>query len=81
MTTKRPLSRCEASLYLLEKYGIKQAVGTLARKAVMGGGPRFRRGGRFPIYSVDELDLWAEKYLSKCVGTTSELANVRRTRA
>ena len=39
------------------------------------GGPAFRRAGKFPIYSRDDLDAWAKQRLGKLVHSTSEFAN------
>ncbi len=46
MPLNRRLRRSEAATYLLETHGIRRAVGTLAKLAVVGGGPRFRVAGR-----------------------------------
>jgi len=81
MSNHRPLRRSEAAAYLLETHGIHRAVGTLAKLAVVGGGPRFRVAGRTPLYSTDDLDAWAESILSPPVGSTSELSEWRERRA
>ena len=80
MSIKRPLRRKEASRYLDEIHGISRAVGTLAKLAVVGGGPRFRVAGRTPLYSTDDLDAWADSILSPPVGSTSELRQYRAER-
>ena len=80
MPLNRPLRRAEASIYLLETYGIRRAVGTLAKLAVIGGGPRFRVAGRTPLYTTDDLDSWAESILSPPVNSTSELQKYRAER-
>jgi hypothetical protein len=46
---------------------------TLAKLAVIGGGPLFRKAGRFPLYEILELDRFARGKLSPLVGSTSEL--------
>lgn len=71
MTAKR--NRREASRYLEEKYGIRAKPATLAKYASVGGGPRFRRAGRFPVYDTEDLDAWAAGKLSRVVSSTSEL--------
>ncbi len=81
MSHNRRLRRAEAAPYLLETHGIGRAVGTLAKLAVVGGGPRFRVAGRTPLYSTDDLDAWAESILSPPVGSTSELSEWRERRA
>ncbi len=80
MSFNRPLRRSEAATYLLETHGIRRAVGTLAKLAVVGGGPCFRVAGRTPLYSTDDLDAWAESILSPLVRSTSELRDHRAGR-
>ena len=81
MSFNRRLRRSEAANYLLETHGIRRAVGTLAKLAVVGGGPRFRVAGRTPLYSADDLDAWADSILSPPVSSTSELRQFRAERA
>ena len=81
MSNHRPLRRAEAVIYLSEEHGIRRAVGTLAKLAVVGGGPRFRVAGRTPLYSIDDLDAWVESILSPPVRSTSELREHRARRA
>jgi hypothetical protein len=66
------LRRREASAYLREQHGICRAPATLAKLAVIGGGPRFRHVGRVPIYPVIELDAYAAAI------TSAEVFNIRR---
>jgi len=63
--------RSQASQYLLEKWGISRAPGTLAKLAVTGCGPRFQLDGRVPLYPIDELDRFAESVLSPLKSSTS----------
>ncbi len=81
MPLNRRLRRAEASTYLFEAHGIQRAVGTVAKLAVVGGGPRFRVAGRTPLYTTDDLDAWAESILSPLVSNTSELREHRDRRA
>ncbi len=81
MALNRRLRRSEAATYLLETHGIRRAVGTLAKLAVVGGGPCFRVAGRTPLYTTDDLDAWAESILSPLVSNTSELREHRARRA
>lgn len=69
----RPLRRAEASAYLLERHGIQRRPATLAKLAVIGGGPIFRRAGRVPLYSPTDLDEFAARITSAPVHSTSEL--------
>ncbi len=73
MPDNRRLRRAEAVIYLFETHGIQRAVGTLAKLAVVGGGPRFRVAGRTPLYETDDLDAWVDSILSPLVNNTSEL--------
>lgn len=67
------LKRKAASEYLREQHGIIRKPNTLAKLATTGGGPKFRKDGRFPVYSPAELDRWVEQQLSPLVASTSEL--------
>ena len=67
------LRRADAARYLREAYGIPCVATTLAKYACIGGGPAFRKAGKFPIYSRGDLDAWANQRLGKRVCSTSEL--------
>ena len=69
------LRRTEASSYLKESWGINRTAGTLAKLAVIGGGPRFQLAGRIPLYPENELDRWAESILSPLKSSTSDRGN------
>jgi hypothetical protein len=79
MATCKNLRRKAASQYLEEQYGIHRAPATLAKLAVIGGGPPFRRDGRIPLYSVDDLDEWATSRLGALMRSTSEIVPMRST--
>jgi hypothetical protein len=64
MSNRRLLRRKAASKYLDDVHGIPRAPSTLAKLAVIGGGPTFRRVGRVPLYSTDDLDDWVASKLS-----------------
>jgi len=64
--------RSEASIYLKERWSVSRTPGTLAKLAVIGGGPRFQLDGRIPLYPEDELDSWAESILSPLKSSTSD---------
>jgi hypothetical protein len=72
MRTQKLLRRKAASDYLRETHGLERAPSTLAKLAVIGGGPIFRRAGRIPLYSSEDLDVWAESLLSAPMRSTSE---------
>ena len=67
------LRRSEASAYLQAEWGVVRRPATLAKLAVTGGGPRFQRAGRVPLYATSDLDAWAEALLSPSVRSTAEL--------
>jgi hypothetical protein len=73
------LRRGRAAEYLLERYGAYTAE-TLAKLASIGGGPRFRKMGRFPVYTRDDLDAWANARMSAPVSSTAELSQQRARR-
>lgn len=71
--SQHPLRRSEASAYMFERYGIRRSPDTLAKLAVIGGGPLFFRVGRYPFYSPADLDAWVASFTSEKVHTTKEL--------
>lgn len=73
VTTKTYLRRDKAAQYLQERFGAYTAE-TLAKLACVGGGPRFQKLGRYPVYTLEELDAWAESRMSLPVCSTSELS-------
>lgn len=70
------LRRADAAAYLQERYGVG-TTGTLAKLAVVGGGPRFRLLGRFPVYTRDDLDAWMNSRLSGPATNTAEAGSNR----
>lgn len=75
---KRPyLNREAASAYLLERYGIQRRPQTLAKMAVSGSGPKYRKLGRTPLYNPDDLDLWVTEALGPSRRSTSDMGEGR----
>src|SRR3954462_7461892 len=72
MASPRYLRRKQAAQYLNDVWGIPTARSTLAKKAVVGGGPAFHSAGRIPLYSPEELDRYAKAKLGKPRKSTSE---------
>jgi hypothetical protein len=68
------LRRDEAASYVRAKYGFPCSKQWLARLAVIGGGPAFRKAGRFPLYDTPDLDAWAQSKIGPRVQTTAELS-------
>jgi hypothetical protein len=58
--------------------GYPTAPATLARKASVGGGPKFSKWGRLPIYRWADALEWAQSRLSPPVASTSELDCLRQ---
>lgn len=73
---KRNLRRKEASDYLREAYGIPCAPATLAKMVSIGGGPRYHKVNRSPLYPVSELDAWAQRRLGLLRSSSSDSLNV-----
>ena len=57
------MRRGDAANYLQARCGLYTA-GTLAKLACVGGGPRYRKLGHFPVYTQEDLDNWIEGRLS-----------------
>jgi hypothetical protein len=64
--------RKAASAYLLEKHGVSRKPSTLAKLAVVGGGPVMIYDGNIPLYPEDGLDAYADAVLSAPVTSTSQ---------
>jgi hypothetical protein len=71
MESQKFLRRKQTGEYLLSKYGFG-AERTLDKLAVTGGGPEFRKAGRFPVYMPEALDAWALSKIGGPVRSTSE---------
>jgi len=66
----RYMRREPASRYLSDIWGIDRAPSTLAKLACIGGGPKYSKAGRIPLYKPEDLDAWARSL----VGQTAEAA-------
>jgi hypothetical protein len=75
-TNSKPfyLSRRRAALFLEGAYGARISPDTLAKMAVRGNGPPFRKLGQHVVYEPADLTAWAESRLSAKVHSTSGLA-------
>ncbi len=63
METKRFINRGQAADYLTGQ-GLPVAKTTLQKLATVGGGPAYRRFGKYAVYSTDDLDAWAQEKLT-----------------
>jgi hypothetical protein len=75
LVPRRMPRRREAAKYVRDTWGVPCAEKTLAKLAVIGGGPPFRRYGRAPLYEPDQLDSWVRSKLSPPITSTSESRN------
>jgi hypothetical protein len=69
---KRDMTRAETAQYITDHW-FPHSPKTLAKLAVTGGGPPFRKAGRVPLYSEPLVDEWAESKISPLVRSTTEL--------
>jgi len=67
------LRRSDAATYITERYGFPCPRQWLAKLAVIGGGPVFRKAGRYPVYEPGELDRWAGARIGPRQRSTSEV--------
>jgi hypothetical protein len=74
LVPRRLLRRAEAAFYVTENWGYPLSPKTLAKLAVVGGGPKFRKASRFPLYEVVDLDDWVRSKLTRPVTSTSALS-------
>jgi hypothetical protein len=72
MEIHKLLGRKAASKYLFDVHGVVRAPSTLAKDAVMGGGPAFHRMGRFPVYTPAGLDEYVASKLSGPMRSNSD---------
>jgi hypothetical protein len=73
MASPKYLRRRQAARYLNDEWGLPTAASTLAKKAVVGGGPAFHSAGRIPLYSILELDRYAKAKLGNPRRSTSDV--------
>lgn len=72
---RRLRNRKDAAAYVKENYGRPCTASYLAKLAVKGEGPRYRKiNGRWAVYDEPDLDSWALSQLGPIVGSTSEVA-------
>jgi hypothetical protein len=59
-TPSKYLRRAAAAHYVRTTWGMPCSPKWLAKLAVVGGGPIYRKAGRFPLYAASDLDVWVE---------------------
>jgi hypothetical protein len=67
------MRRKQASEYLFQEHGVSLSPATLAKLAVVGGGPSFRKDGPFPLYERSGLDIFATARLGPLRASTSDM--------
>ena len=72
-STVRYLRRTDAAEYVRNRYGFPCSTQWLAKLAVVGGGPVFRKAGRTPLYLPTDLDDWATARIGAPQRSTSDL--------
>ena len=75
--SKRFLRRAEAATHVTNRYGFPCSRQWLAKLAVVGGGPVFRKAGRYPIYDPADLDRWAQARIGPVQRSTSDGARAQ----
>ena len=66
------LRRKQAASYVRDVWGLPCAHQTLAKLAVLGGGPIYRKAGRYPLYLIEDLDRWAQGKIGSPQSSTSQ---------
>jgi hypothetical protein len=74
--TARFLRRAQAADYVQTAYGFPCSRQWLAKLAVTGGGPIYRKAGRTPIYAPADLDAWAMERIGAPQRSTSEVRSL-----
>jgi hypothetical protein len=74
---RRFLRRADAAAYVTDRYGFPCSRQWLAKLAVIGRGPVFRKAGRYPIYQPADLDRWAQARIGPAQRSTSDGAGAQ----
>jgi hypothetical protein len=69
------LHRLHAARHVRETWGLPCSPKWLAKLAVIGGGPIYRKAGRTPLYTPDDLDVWANDRIGVRRHSTSVLVD------
>jgi hypothetical protein len=80
--SKRYLRRAQAAKRIREKHNYPCTPRTLAKKACEGSdGPPFVMNGRYPLYPIEALDLWAVSKRGPLVRSTAEARSVVQSKS
>ncbi len=66
------LRRDKAAQHVRDTWSLPCSPRWLAKLAVVGGGPMFRKAGRTPIYAPSDLDAWAQSRIGAPQKSTSD---------
>jgi hypothetical protein len=66
------LRRIDAAAYVQSRYSVPCSRHWLAKLAVTGGGPPYRKAGKFPLYAPSDLDDWARSRIGRRQATTAD---------
>jgi hypothetical protein len=69
--TTKYLMRTQAASFVRGTWGMPCSKAWLAKLAVVGGGPLFRKAGKTPLYAPDDLDAWAKARIGAPRASTS----------
>jgi hypothetical protein len=64
----------EASAFLAERFGLHVSVPALDTRVTRGGGPPYRKWGKFRVYEEGDLIAWVAVRLGAPLGSSSEAA-------
>ena len=78
--TARYLTRAAAAQYVRATYGFPCSRQWLAKLAVVGGGPVYRKAGRTPLYAPADLDAWATARIGAPQRSTSHTPDADHSR-
>ena len=70
---KRDMTRIEAARYITDHW-FPCSPKTLAKLAVVGGGPEFRKAGRCPCIRIAACDRYSRSKIGPVLRSTAELA-------
>jgi hypothetical protein len=74
LTQPKYFRREDAARHVRETWGLPCSPKWLAKLAVVGGGPIFRKAGKTPLYAPSDLDAWAQARIGAPRRSTSTLA-------
>jgi len=80
LESTRLLRRAEAAKHVEHRWGVPCSKKSLAKWAVTGVGPAYRKAGKFPLYDIADLDAWAQAKIGPRIHSTSEHRDTHSTK-